>query len=77
GGTLPEERLPSQHVRVRSAVLTAAYLAERLRRSKPPLIGMLTDDAFVMDVRTLRDSEVTEVVRAFGDVTNASESGEG
>ena len=69
GGTLPEERLPSRHVRVRSSLMSVEHLAERLRRGSPPLIGMLTEGAFVLDVRTLRDEEIAEVARVFRDVT--------
>jgi L-seryl-tRNA(Ser) seleniumtransferase len=68
GGTLPEERLPSRHVQVRSSQLSPEHLAERLRRRSPALIGMIADGAFVLDVRTLRDSEIAEVVQAFRSV---------
>ncbi len=68
GGTLPEERLPSKHVRVQSSLMTVERLAERLRRGSPPLVGMLADDAFVVDVRTLRDEEIAEVAWAFREV---------
>jgi L-seryl-tRNA(Ser) seleniumtransferase len=57
GGTLPEERLPSRHVRVQAEGLTPSKLAERLRHGHPPIIGMVSGDAFVMDVRTLTDGE--------------------
>jgi L-seryl-tRNA(Ser) seleniumtransferase len=65
GGTLPEEHLPSRHVHVQSCQLFPQHLAERLRLGSPALIGMITDGAFVLDVRTLRDSEIAEVVQAF------------
>ena len=64
GGTLPEERLPTQHVRVRPSLVSPEQLAVRLRRGQPPVIGVLADDAFVMDMRTLRDIEVVEVIQA-------------
>lgn len=65
GGTLPEQQLPSQHVRVRTNDLSPEQLAERLRRCRPAVVGMLADHAFVMDVRTLHDEDVAEIVQAF------------
>ncbi len=67
GGTLPEVGLPSQHVHVRPAAVTAERLSELLRRHQPPVMGMIAEGAFVLDVRTLRDGEIAEVVQAFRD----------
>ena len=65
GGTLPEMALPSQHIRVRPAELTVERLAERLRQGRPALVGMLADNAFILDVRTLADTDLPEVAQAF------------
>ena len=73
GGTLPEERLPTKHVQVRSEKMTVEQLADRLRRGRPPVIGMLADGAFVLDVRTLCDAEITLAVAAFQRVLDSAE----
>jgi hypothetical protein len=45
--------------------MTVEHLAESLRRRPLPIMGMIAENAFVLDVRTLRDSEIAEVITAF------------
>jgi len=54
GGALPEEELPSFAIEVEIVGVGAQRLSESLRRNAvPPVIGHVTDDAVLLNVRTL------------------------
>jgi L-seryl-tRNA(Ser) seleniumtransferase len=65
GGSLPQRHLKSYAVCVVLPHQTPDALAAALRKARPPVIGMIREGRFVMDVRTLTDDEVTCVVGAF------------
>ena len=48
---------------------TAEQIAESLRRGDPPIVGMRAEGRFVLDVRTLREPEIGEVIQAFRKLT--------
>ncbi len=64
GGALPEMPLPTKLVQVRPQNMTTEQFAEHLRRHDPPIMGMLTDGWFTMDLRTVREDEMREIVKA-------------
>ena len=64
GGALPAVPLPTKLVQVRPSGLSVEELAERLRRHDPPVMGMLTDGWFALDLRTVRAEETREMVTA-------------
>ena len=70
GGALPEMPLPTKLVQVRSSEMTVEQLAERLRRHDPPVMGMLADGWLVLDLRTVREDEMREIVQAVRKVTD-------
>lgn len=53
GGALPMGDLPGPRVSVRSRVISAARLDVALREGNPPVIGLVKDDAVLLDPRTL------------------------
>ncbi len=65
GGSLPQQHLKSYAVSVVAPPLTPDALAAALRKARPPVIGMIREDRFVMDVRTLTDDDIIRVVDAF------------
>jgi L-seryl-tRNA(Ser) seleniumtransferase len=65
GGSLPQQHLKSYAVSIGVSPYTPDALAAALRKARPPVIGMIRNDRFLMDVRTLTDGEVTGVVEAF------------
>jgi L-seryl-tRNA(Ser) seleniumtransferase len=65
GGSLPQQHLKSHAVSIGVSPFTPDALAAALRKARPPVIGMIRDDRFLMDVRTVTDSEVTGIVDAF------------
>ncbi len=60
GGALPVQNLPTKLVAIRSAELSAARLEAHFRGYKPPIIGRVEQELFLLDLRTLQpgDSEV-------------------
>jgi L-seryl-tRNA(Ser) seleniumtransferase len=58
GGALPLAELPS------FACAVEESLAEKLRASEPPVIGIVRDGRLLLDCRTLSDSELDEVAGA-------------
>lgn len=65
GGALPGSGLPSKLVTVQVRGLKPAALAARLREGEPPVIGRITEGVVALDVRTVRDDELGDLVRAF------------
>jgi len=64
GGSLPLLDLPSRCVAVRIAGLSAARIESRLRSSRPPVIGRIEDNLFLMDMRTVQDEELDLITAA-------------
>ena len=68
GGALPTVPLPTKLVQVRAAAMSVEEIASALRRHAPPVMGMLADGWLVLDVRTVREEEMREVVQALREV---------
>jgi len=64
GGSLPGVRLASWAVAFEFPGLTAQELERRARAGDPPVIGTIRSGRFRMDVRTLADQELDELVRS-------------
>ena len=61
GGTTPTETIASIAIEVPG---NAAELHTRFLRNDPPIVGRVHDDRFTIDVRTLQESDLTQVARA-------------
>lgn len=66
GGSLPLLDLPSRCVAIRMAHLSANRIEKRLRHGRPPIIGRIDDDFFLMDLRTVQDDELDLIKTAVG-----------
>jgi len=64
GGALPMVPLPTTLIQVKPQGRSIEQLAEALRRGNPPVLGVLSDGAFALDVRTVRDDEFPLIVQA-------------
>jgi len=64
GGSLPLQEIPSKGVRVRLDSMSANSLEYRMRKNIPPIIGRIAEDFFLMDMRTVTDSDIPRIVRA-------------
>jgi len=57
GGSLPLLDLPSKCIGVAIDGLSANKIENHLRFSRPPIIGRIENDIFLMDLRTIQDKE--------------------
>ena len=60
-GALPLEEIPSLAVVVKAATGSAAEIARRLRQHDPPIVGYVREERVYLDVRTVRNDEVTSL----------------
>ncbi|HSH12664.1 MAG TPA: L-seryl-tRNA(Sec) selenium transferase, partial [Desulfurivibrionaceae bacterium] len=58
GGALPEYDLPSVAVSLAPAAFSVNELEVRLRRSTEPVLGRIENDLFLLDLRTVAESEI-------------------
>ncbi|MBE0448116.1 MAG: L-seryl-tRNA(Sec) selenium transferase [Actinobacteria bacterium] len=65
GGSLPLAELPTTAVSVRCKFATANAVEEVLRRSEPPVIARIKEDAVLLDPRTIQEGEEREILSAF------------
>jgi L-seryl-tRNA(Ser) seleniumtransferase len=56
-GALPTEEIPTKAVVVVHDHLSANRIAERFRQAHPPIIGRISDDRFLLDLRTIFDPD--------------------
>ena len=66
GGSLPQQDLDSFSVVVASAALSAETLADRLRGGVVPIVGRIHQDKLWLDMRTVTDDELPDIVAALG-----------
>jgi len=52
-GALPTEEIPTAVVVVAHDTMSASRLAERFRQARPPILGRVRNDRFLLDVRTI------------------------
>ena len=68
GGSLPDAQIPTKLVTVCHVEQSEDSLAVTLRTLDTPIIGRISDDAFVMDMRTLFDEDLLTIIAAFKQV---------
>lgn len=64
GGSGPTSRLPTVLISLTHIQLTANQIESALRLSDPPIIARIVDDRVLLDLRTVAESEESEVERA-------------
>ena len=60
-GSLPARPIDSRGVQISSPDMTVQELARQLRTGEPAILPTVQDDAVILDVRTLEDSEISEI----------------
>lgn len=58
GGTLPTLQLPTRVIAVSSKTLSAVEIEKTLRFAQTPVIGRIAKDRFLIDTRTILDSDL-------------------
>ncbi len=64
GGSLPGQAMPTKVVAVAVQGLSPNALLDALRASDPPVIARIFEDRVRLDLRTVRDSEVLDILAA-------------
>ncbi len=62
GGAMPEHGLASWAVTIKPLAMTLAQFERGLRRLSLPIIGRIEDETLLLDMRTVLDQEVPELV---------------
>jgi len=62
GGSLPGQSLESRAVALQSDRYSADDLGRHFRKNAPPIFGRITRDRFLLDMRTVADSEVDKIL---------------
>jgi len=75
GGSLPGQDLPSRAVAVSSSEMSANRMETLLRANKPPIIGRIDSDQYLMDVRTIQPGESVVIRDAFSRIVEGGEQG--
>lgn len=69
GGTLPAQEIASVALALRPREGSVEALAERLRLAPPPVIGRINDDALLLDLRTVAESQESALMNRLRDVS--------
>ena len=72
GGTAPAARLQSSAVSLRHATLSPQALLQRLRRLDPPVIGRVSEESVLLDLRTVEPEFDARVVALLRQIEPAS-----
>ena len=67
GGSVPTQMLKSFAVAVQPAGVNLDQLEANLRMGSPAIVGRINHDRFLLDVRTLKESDYADIVRAVGE----------
>jgi len=61
GGSLPLQDIPSFALSLSHQDMSPDQMAERLRAAKTPIIGRISNDKLLLDLRTVVDGEIAEL----------------
>lgn len=64
GGAFPDVSLPTRCIAVKPANMSAAHLERKMRMYKPPVIGRIDNDRFIIDPRTIQTGEEIIISKA-------------
>jgi L-seryl-tRNA(Ser) seleniumtransferase len=70
GGSTPGQALDTSLVAVRHAQHSASNLEEILRRQKPPIVGRVEQNEFIIDLRTVGEDQDDKIAQAFEQVAS-------
>ncbi|GAA0126783.1 L-seryl-tRNA(Sec) selenium transferase [Clostridium sp. CTA-19] len=70
GGSMPTEKIPTYVIKVRNEGISAAEIEKNLRLNEVPIIGRVFDNEFIIDVRTVFEEDIKEIIKALKDMEN-------
>ena len=71
-GALPTEEIPSKVIAIRHRSLGPERIAEKFRRARPPILGRIREDRFLLDLRTIFDPN--DLIPNFDDEAHARQA---
>ena len=66
GGALPLAEMPTAVVALMHESMEAREIEEMARRGHPPVIGRIREEAFLMDMRTVREEDMEPMLESLG-----------
>ena len=63
GGSLPAERIKSKCVTIMPKNMSTAALEEKLRLGENPVVGRISEDKLILDMRTVLEDEIDVLVQ--------------
>lgn len=76
GGALPEFSIGSWAIALEPAAMTLNTFEAMLRRLTIPIIGRIENDRFLLDVRTIQEREIGDLVTLLDELFNTEASGD-
>jgi L-seryl-tRNA(Ser) seleniumtransferase len=64
GGSLPTEKIETWVLKIKNQEISTNNLEKRLRENSIPIIARISEDALIMDLRTIMDEDFDEIVSA-------------
>jgi L-seryl-tRNA(Ser) seleniumtransferase len=71
GGSAPTTHPPTALLALKHPTLTASILDERLRRNAPPVVARINGERVVLDLRTVEETEESELLDALASLSQA------
>ncbi|MFC7392770.1 L-seryl-tRNA(Sec) selenium transferase [Scopulibacillus cellulosilyticus] len=71
GGTMPDIDLESYGIAIKHKKLASQTLAWQLRKGDPPIVGRIHEDDFLIDCRTVTDTECEDIAAAIRKISSA------
>jgi len=62
GGSFPEYNIPSWAIQLTPGLMKVSHLEKQMRDLDTPIIGRIENDRYLLDVRTIQESEISELV---------------
>ncbi len=75
GGSCPEQSLPTVLLGLKPGGMAPDKIAAHMRNSNPPIIGIIRNDVFCIDFRTIQSAEVVEMTAALRTLAAVVEAG--
>ena len=68
GGAAPDVGLPTYLIAMTHPSMSADVLAEKLRRSNPPIVARISNERLLLDLRTVSAADETELIQALSSI---------
>lgn len=70
GGSMPTEKIPTYVIKVKNESISVGEIEKNLRLNEVPIIGRVFYNEFIIDVRTVFEEDIKEIIKALKDMEN-------